>query len=493
MKSLIFPGLLLGTLLTLVNCRNDSQHGPFFGNGMLNGWADQTSVVLWTRLTKNPEMNRSGYKFLIPSAEEVRKLDKQADPVAIYKAQIPEGASLALMEGACPGSPGEVNLVYFPAGQPEQKTETGWTPADTTKNFTIQWKLDGLTPGTTYQVKMYARKNQGSAVTDSISGGFKTPPDEQATREITFCITTCHDYPRRDDSTGGHKIYRSMLQLWPDFFVHTGDVEYYDKPAPFALTEELMRFKWDRLLALPFEREFFSGVTSYFMKDDHDVLRDDAFPGKSYGTVSWERGLEIFDREQFPSNDKRYKTIRWGKDLQIWIMEGRNYRSRNDMPDGPGKSIWGAEQKQWLFTTLRESDATFKIIISPTPILGPDRVNKKDNYSNKVFKTEGDEIRAFFNQFDNVMLCNGDRHWQYVTHPVGTGLWEFGTGPGSDSHAEGWPPDDKRPEHRFLRVKGGFLKGTLTYSEGNPVLSLVHCDVNGQPVHEEKFLNQMVK
>jgi alkaline phosphatase D len=224
------------------------------------------------------------------------------------------------------------------------------------------------------------------------------------------------------------------------------------------------------------------------MKDDHDVLRDDAFPGKTYGTVSWERGLEIFDKEQFPSNELRYKTIRWGKDLQIWIMEGRNYRSRNDMPDGPGKTIWGPEQKHWLYKTVAESDAAFKIIISPTPILGPDRENKKDNYSNKVFKTEGDEIRAFFNQFNNVFLINGDRHWQYVTHPEGTRLWEFGTGPGSDSHAEGWPPDNKKPEHRFLRVKGGFLKGTLTYTEETPVLTLLHCDVKGNPVHEEKFI-----
>jgi hypothetical protein len=54
---------------------------------MLNGWADQHSVVMWTRLTKNPEMNRSGLTFLIPSAEEVRKLDKQA-PFALTEEQM---------------------------------------------------------------------------------------------------------------------------------------------------------------------------------------------------------------------------------------------------------------------------------------------------------------------------------------------------------------------------------------------------------------------
>lgn len=111
------------------------------------------------------------------------------------------------------------------------------------------------------------------------------------------------------------------------------------------LTEELMRFKRDRIFALPYQRDFYRQVTTYFMKDDHDVLTNDAFRGMSYGAVSWERGLEIFDKEQFPSNDLPYKTIRWGTDLQIWLVEGRNYRSKNTDPDGPGKTIWGKEQK----------------------------------------------------------------------------------------------------------------------------------------------------
>jgi alkaline phosphatase D len=355
------------------------------------------------------------------------------------------------------------------------------------KNFTWQWKLENLSPGTKYVVEIAARKNEKSKVSDQIKGAFRTPPDPSTISDLNFCIVTCHDYPRRDDTINGHKIYKAMIQMFPDFFVHTGDVEYYDKPGPFALTEELMRFKWDRIFALPYQRDFYKGVTTYFMKDDHDVLRDDCYPGLTYGTVSWERGLEIFDKEQFPTNNPTYKTIRWGKDLQIWITEGRNYRSKNSDPDGPGKSIWGEVQKEWLFRTMKESDATFKLLISPDPILGPDRDNKKDNYSNKVFKYEGDEIREYLRQFDNVFICNGDRHWQYVTNIPGTNLWEFGTGPGSDSHAEGWIEGDVRPEHRFLRIKGGFLKGSLYHADNKVYLKFQHFDVDGNVVHEEVF------
>ncbi len=477
---------LLFILLLTSGCRNETP-GPFFGNGFHNGWADQHSIVIWTRLTGNPEMNRKGPKFLVPSAEEVRMLDEGANQDSIYDKQIPRGFTLDQMEGACPGSEGEVNLVYYPLKDPDNKIETGWTSVDAGKNFTCQWKLDNLKPDTKYVVELGARKTGKSKITSTISGAFRTPPDPAVTADPDFCIVTCHDYPRRDDSINGHKIYKAMLQMFPDFYVHTGDVEYYDKPGPFALTEELMRFKWDRLFALPYQRDFFRQVTTYFMKDDHDVLRDDAYPGLSYGTVSWQRGLEIFDIEQFPSNDLPYKTIRWGKDLQIWITEGRNYRSRNTDPDGPGKTIWGALQKEWLFRTMKESDATFKVLISSDPILGPDRDNKRDNYSNKAFQYEGDEIREFLEQFDNVFICNGDRHWQYVTNIPGTNLWEFGTGPGSDSHAEGWNQADFRPEHRFLRVKGGFLKGNVYRSDNKVYLVFRHYDTDGNVVHEEVF------
>lgn len=82
---------------------------------------------------------------------------------------------------------------------------------------------------------------------------------------------------------------------------------------------------------------------------------------------------------------------------------------------------------------------------------------------------------------------NGDRHWQYVTNIPGTNLWEFGTGAGSDSHAEGWKQEDVRPEHRFLRVKGGYLRGSVYHTDNKMNIKFQHCDVNGNVVHEEIF------
>jgi len=38
--------------------------GPYFGNGVHNGWVDQESIVIWTRLTKTPEGNMAGQQFI---------------------------------------------------------------------------------------------------------------------------------------------------------------------------------------------------------------------------------------------------------------------------------------------------------------------------------------------------------------------------------------------------------------------------------------------
>jgi alkaline phosphatase D len=159
------------------------------------------------------------------------------------------------------------------------------------------------------------------------------------------------------------------------------------------------------------------------------------------------------------------------------------------MPDGPTKTILGNEQKEWLKRTLAESTATFKLVFSPTPIVGPDRPSKSDNHANKVFEFEGNELRQLFGATDDLLVFCGDRHWQYASLDTDLNLWEFGCGPGSQNHELGWKQNDIRLEHRFLRVQGGFLSGTLNYDDnGNPKLVIGHHDVQGRQLSNFPFL-----
>ncbi|MGS0524874.1 hypothetical protein ACU8V7_06400 [Zobellia nedashkovskayae] len=55
----------------------------------------------------------------------------------------------------------------------------------------------------------------------------------------------------------------------------------------------------------------------------------------------------------------------------------------------------------------------------------------------------------------------------------------------SDFHAQGWNQEDKRPEHKFLRVQGGFLAVKVYREKKEAVIEFTHYDVDGNEVNKE--------
>lgn len=446
-----------------------SETPVYMANGVKIGEVDATSAIVWARLTQTADRNMDGLPF--PTGEQQ---SRHAEPIT----------NLAAMDASVPGAPGSVRLHYGPAGEAAQTTTTGWTPVDPERDFTAQIQLSGLQPGTRYALRIEGRPPGASAAGVALEGGFQTAPPPGRAADVRFAVVTCHDYPRRDDPLNGHKIYKAMSEDALDFFVHAGDILYYDKPAPIANNAALARFKWNRLYALPYLRSFHSQTSSYFMKDDHETLKNDAWPGQAFGDLTWEQGLAIF-REQVPMGEKTYRTVRWGQDLQIWMVEGRDFRSANTLPDGPDKSIWGAEQKQWFFDTVKQSGATFRVLISPTPIVGPDRKKKNDNHANAGFKHEGDELRAFLGKQKNMFVICGDRHWQYVSVDPVSGTREYSVGAATDAHAGGFSQRKQSPMHEYLKIRGGYLTVAVKRHQGIPSITLTHRGVDGSTYHED--------
>ena len=132
-----------------------------------------------------------------------------------------------------------------------------------------------------------------------------------------------------------------------------------------------------------------------------------------------------------------------------------------------------------------QSDATFRILISPAPLVGPDRPNKRDNHSNRVFAHEGRELRRFVAGQKNMVVVCGDRHWQYVSEDLETGLREYSSGPASNEHAGGWKQENVLPEHRYLNVTGGFLTVSVERDGGEVKLTARHYSVDGEVLHED--------
>jgi alkaline phosphatase D len=340
-----------------------------------------------------------------------------------------------------------------------------------------------LTSGTQYELTVESRGTDGAAG-QTVEGRFRTAPKSDQAARVLFTVTTGQRYPDMDAPEGGFRMYDAMLQLYPDFFVHTGDILYYDQ---LAKTEALARWHWQRMYSLPTNVRFHKQVASYFIKDDHDTWVNDCWPTmvRPYmGEFTFAQGVDIF-LEQVPMGEKTYRTARWGKDLQVWFVEGRDFRSANTDPDGPEKTIWGAEQKAWFKRTVEASDATFRVLVSPTPIVGPDRLSKHDNHANKDFSYEGNELREFMSAQPGMYVVCGDRHWQYVSKDAKTGLLEYSCGPASDEHAGGWSQEDEFPEHRYLNVTGGFLAVEVMRPEGEAQIAFRHYSVDGELYHED--------
>ncbi len=437
--------------------------------GVRVGEVTENSAIVWTRLTAAAARNKDG----------IVRRGKAGEG-------LPEGVRVEQLEGASPGAPGRVRLRYGLREDLGDAETTAWMDVSADRDFARQFRLAGLRPATVYHFSAETAGPGGSPRHGPLRGRFETasPPGRYA--DVTFTVVTGQMYRDLDHPDGFH-IYEAMARLAPKFIVPTGDNVYYDSEDPRATTVALARYHWRRMYSYPRHVAFFLKTPAYWEKDDHDTLFDDCWPAMNPPLMlplTFAEGQRVF-LEQVPMGDRTWRTYRWGKGLQVWLTEGRDFRSPNNMPDGPRKTIWGAEQKKWLYETILASDADFKVLVSPTPIVGPDRTNKRDNHANAAFFTEGNEFRQWVRKHvpDNFFVACGDRHWQYHSVHPETGMHEFSCGPASDQHAGGTPGHDPQ-YHRFHRVNGGFLSISFRRAAGRSTIAFRHHDVNGKVVYE---------
>jgi alkaline phosphatase D len=442
-------------------------HGTRQAMGTKVGEVSDCAAIVWARLTAEDTPNSTGRMI----AGRIRRVSNP-----------PLLEDVDQLAGACPGAAGRVRLRYGASPDLTDARVTDWVKVSSASDFSHQFELSKLKPSTTYHYATETSDPTGKETRAPFLGQFETAPSADETVDFSFCVITCLKYADLDPGDeDGFKIFPAMQKLSPKFVAFTGDNVYYDNDAPQAVTPELARYHWQRMYGLRRHVELLRNCATYWQKDDHDTQTDDCWPGRApSGKLSFQEGQKIF-RQQVPLSGPGYRTYRWGKWLQIWLTEVRDFRSPNNLPDGPEKTIWGREQKEWLYRTLLESDARWKVLISPTPIVGPDRSRKNDNHSNLGFVHEGNEFRHWVRDHlpNNFFVVGGDRHWQYHSVHPESGMHEFGCGPVSDRHASGSPGFDAE-YHRFHELQGGFL--SVAIKDGRIIFR--HHNVRGETVYE---------
>ena len=418
-------------------------------------------------------------------------------------------------DGDLPGAVGVACFEYATDAAFAGARRTPWSKAEAGSDFIVRTRLTGLQPATPYHYRVIAGADEASAKPLQ-QGRFKTLPGAGSDAPLHFVMGSCMNYhsfmsgrangggpvtATAEDKRLGYPAFAAMAALQPDFFIGTGDIVYYDHPAATAAkTLPELRRKWHEQFRFPRMVEFFAVTPAFWSKDDHDFRFNDADLGGAR-LPDAVTGIGLF-REQMPVHPAgdldslSYRTHRIHRHVQLWFLEGRDHRSPNAQPDGPDKTLWGREQREWLQRTLKASDAPWKILITPTPMVGPDRNSKNDNHANlRGYRHEADAFFAWLRDegIANVLTFCGDRHWQYHSlHPLG--VEEFSVGALNDENAiRGEKPGGKnttdpegliRQPYLYPKPTGGFLHvRTSTGTQGRAKLEIEFRDDQGEVLY----------
>jgi len=257
-----------------------------------------------------------------------------------------------------------------------------------TDDFTGKVALTGLSPATRYT---YRVRHAG----ESVEGSFVTAPARDQARPVTFLWSGDLGGGRQcRHIQDGYPIFRPMAQRRPDFFLFVGDTIYADLRCGgpdwvpgydfVATTLDGFREKHRYNRADPAVQDFFRSTSVYAIWDDHEVKNDFSGPGEPLMPLGRRAFVEYWPIHPPADEPTRlYRKVRWGKLLEVFILDTRQYRSSNRDPDGPGKTMLGTAQRRWLIDNVSTSTATWKAIVSSIPLsISTGRGNVRDSWSN---------------------------------------------------------------------------------------------------------------
>lgn len=363
--------------------------------------------------------------------------------------------------------------------QPKSTNTT--TLNNQTTDYTSHMKLEGLNPDTLYYYRVWfsipplSQANKTTSLTsDVLAGSFRTSPDPSLpsnNKSISFIFAADLGGQKhcRQADEGGYSIFEKMKGLTPDFFIANGDMIYAADRCPlqgpsddwknipgnfsgiadpeinWTNTEQvrdtyLMHWQYNK--ADPHLQSFLQNTSMYSQWDDHEVINDfgalwpywNSFnkDREGYPNIVNEGRKTFFDYspiERNPEEKNRiYRSFNWGPYLDLFILDGRSYRSPNSMADTPenNKTMLGSKQLEWLEQGLKNSSAVWKVISSDIPISVPTGANasilgrdgwangNETNFSSKTgFERELQQLLEFLDNSNikNVVFVTTDVHF----------------------------------------------------------------------------------
>ena len=317
---------------------------------------------------------------------------------------------------------GKVQVVAAPdSPDPFHPTiRSGPEESDADEDYTATVTLHGLQPGTRYRYDVLV---DGRSELGPRHPLFKTAPDtgEPARFEVGFGGGAGY-VPRNE------RMWDTISDRELQAFLFLGDNVYVDLP---ETPNGLHHYTYYRRQSGEEFRRLVAGTAIYAIWDDHDSATDDVWLGPYLDRPPWKLpSLQHFRRNWVnPGYGSQSWPATWFRfsigDVEFFMLDGRFYRTN---PFGQSPTMLGPDQKGWLLEGLRQSVATFKVLVSPVPWSFNTKGDAVDTWNG--FRRERNEIFGFLaeNRIDGVVLLSADRHRsdaRRIERPVGYPLYEF--------------------------------------------------------------------
>ena len=347
-------------------------------------------------------------------------------------------------------------------------------------DLTVTVSVRGLHAGKRY-VYEFAQGEDVSAI-----GSFTTAPGPTANAIARFAFSGDADAtpgPNGQPGFNHYEVYGRMAVEQNDFNINLGDTIYSDselsgsKPA-LTVAEKWQKYKYG--LALPNLRRLRAATGLYSQWDDHEFIND--FSRAEQGEAIYQAGVKAFTDYApvtYTATNGLYRTFRWGKNLELFFLDERSFRSAKASADGvcnvagspdlaptapaavrtafaalipplaqpvpqacldtldsPSRTFLGARQHAAFVNAIRASNTTWKVVVNETPIqqfyqLPYDRW--------EGYAAERTQLLKDLAGVDNVVFLTTDTHANLIGEvrlqtlevpgPVGAGIWEVVTGP----------------------------------------------------------------
>ena len=428
-------------------------------------------------------------------------------------------------------------------GMDDQPRAVQVTPGS---DFTGKIKITGLHAGRDYRYQVWfsARKDTHRPYRAPIAEGvFHTAPRERYNQSFRFAWggdvsgqNVCRDINK------GLPIFRTIQQSAPDFFIGLGDMIYADGtcaatgrygnqqvPGDFTASFDLKNYwaHWRYNRDDASFQHLLATTPYYAIWDDHEVVNDFGplhdtrnYAPYTAGKHLLPKGMQAFLNynpvaESASTPDRLYRKIRWGKQLEVFILDNRQYRDANGESDDESfkKTMLGREQLTWLKESLKESNATWKFVVTTVPMsipTGYPAANGRDGWANydqtTGYEYELADILATMQQggMKNIVFITTDVHFgevfrytpftedpafqvtEYVSGPLNAGLFpnrKFDTTLGTESlffYGPSGPVNDYETALTWMNFgtasidKQGILTVKLIDANGREVYSDVH-------------------